>query len=502
MELFDALKNNALELGAQPAVIDAAGALPWAELPGLVDRIALGLVHNGLRRGKAVALLPGHSRHEMLAWLAVVRGGGVAVPVARGLGADAIREMVSRSRAQMLIYDESKADIAKWLRREQEFRALVCIGGDGGGEAVRWEALERTATDGAKFPVLDENAVVLHNYGLDAAGELRAGMGTLAGVWGCAGIQIRALKLRPCTRHLSLFPSGMSSHEVSARVVRLGGTMLYPRSLHPRDVCAMARDHGADCLSALSWYYQVLLDWLRQSGEKLDSVRICEARGRLSAALAAAAREMLGQGLVHTWGTVETLGAVLGDVPSGFGAPPEPAQAYHGFNARIVGGNGHPVEGDAPGELHLSGYSLGKKALASGGNEELALDADGWLRTGFLARCCEGAGLEILGTRFDVVLKGKTLVYPRLAAAALEQMPGVYEAEGCIIPEGPGRMTVVVAAVAVAGASALEMMEYLSVNLHPAQMPDDVVVIEKMPRHPDGRTDDAALRRLLAKKLG
>ncbi|MEL7318575.1 MAG: class I adenylate-forming enzyme family protein, partial [Pseudomonadota bacterium] len=97
---------------AQPdaiALVDDASDVAWAELIGLVERLAARLIETGLEPGQSVAIL-GTSRVEYaLVFLAAVRAGGVAAPLTTSASPEQLEGMAKDSGARHLFIDTAKA---------------------------------------------------------------------------------------------------------------------------------------------------------------------------------------------------------------------------------------------------------------------------------------------------------------------------------------------------------------------------------------------------------
>lgn len=81
----------------------------WAELVGLVERLAARLVETGLQRGQSVAILGTSSANYALVFLAAVRAGGVAAPLTTSASPDQLVGMAKDSGARHLFIDAVKA---------------------------------------------------------------------------------------------------------------------------------------------------------------------------------------------------------------------------------------------------------------------------------------------------------------------------------------------------------------------------------------------------------
>ncbi|MBU2588911.1 MAG: acyl--CoA ligase, partial [Alphaproteobacteria bacterium] len=96
--------------GDNLALIDERREVRWAELAGLVERLAVRLVETGLQRGQSVAILGTSSVEYALVFLAAVRAGGVAAPLTTSASPEQLAGMAKDSGAIHLFIDAAKAE--------------------------------------------------------------------------------------------------------------------------------------------------------------------------------------------------------------------------------------------------------------------------------------------------------------------------------------------------------------------------------------------------------
>ncbi|MEL6486244.1 MAG: class I adenylate-forming enzyme family protein, partial [Pseudomonadota bacterium] len=97
---------------AQPdaiALVDESRDIAWAELIGLVERLAARLVETGLERGQSVTILGTSTVEYALVFLAAIRAGGVAAPLTTSASQEQLEGMAADSGARHLFIDEAKA---------------------------------------------------------------------------------------------------------------------------------------------------------------------------------------------------------------------------------------------------------------------------------------------------------------------------------------------------------------------------------------------------------
>jgi non-ribosomal peptide synthetase component E (peptide arylation enzyme) len=500
MEIFRAIEAQAHLTPDHPALIDDSGMVSWGELPQMIDRIGLGLVHAGMRRDNYVAILTGRSCKQALAILGVMRGGGVALPLIPSLGDEANLSILAATPAKDMIYEYSYADLARQISLEYEMRSAVHLGPSLEDKHVSWETLEKTEVEGARFPVMPGNTPVLLTYGTDAENNLRGGVANLDNLWRSVTPAVRGLNLPPSCRTLMAFPAGLHAHEILLRTIRLGGTAVFSDSLHPREVSASVAKNLISVIAAPPCYFQAFFDYLEKENLTLPSLQLLEARGHTSPELARRARALLGIPLVSTWSCPESLGPVLCSSRDEDGSRALYLQACPGIMEQVVDASRHPVREGETGMLLISSSSCAAKSI-SPGLDESSIDEDKWIHTLHVARRTGREQLSLLGNRYDAVLRDGVKTYPRLTAELLENIPGVHEAEPVLLYGEPGCVTMAMALIADAKLQneGEKIMQAIRKYLSSSQRPDRIVIMNSFPRNPDGTVAADKLREIVAR---
>ncbi|MEU4647717.1 class I adenylate-forming enzyme family protein [Nocardia fluminea] len=147
------------------------------------------------------------------------------------------------------------------------------------------------------------------------------------------------------------------------------------------------------------------------------------------------------------------------------------------------------------GELLLSGPNLCRGYLGAQPLTEIA--------TGDLARW-DGAELVLTGRKKDMMIRGKTNIYPGLYEPVITAIDGVREAIMVGLPDEIGDERIVLAVVTEPGSDDVVALlrERLPKVIDTTAVPDDIVVVQRIPV--SGRTnkpDRAAVRELVGKLL-
>ncbi len=111
---LQALAANLGRHGAREALLVPAGdqsqRLTYQELSLQVERLAAGLVAQGLEPGARVGLMAGNSPEWVLAALAVLRMGGVVLPLDVQLGDEVLNHILDHSQAKLIFTEQAQAE--------------------------------------------------------------------------------------------------------------------------------------------------------------------------------------------------------------------------------------------------------------------------------------------------------------------------------------------------------------------------------------------------------
>jgi len=287
------------------------------------------------------------------------------------------------------------------------------------------------------------------------------------------------LGLEPSDRWLgSLSPAHVGGLALLTRAAVLGSTVVLRGAFKVEDFLALGEAGAITHASLVPTMLHQALEALggRSAPRSLRCVLLGGAsapEGLLARALAA------GFPLAVTYGLTEASSQV--------------ATASPDLTRRKPGTVGAPLPGV---EVRLEGDG---ELLVRGPTVSPGLgDADGWLRTGDLARLDEEGHLWMVGRSSDRIISGGVNVDPAEVEAVLMGHPGVTEAAvvGLSDPEWGER---VVAAVVVAprqGLTEPELDEFARGALSSAKRPRKFRFVGALPRNDNGKVDRARVRAL------
>lgn len=167
------------------------------------------------------------------------------------------------------------------------------------------------------------------------------------------------------------------------------------------------------------------------------------------------------------------------------------------YEVRILDADGRDVGPGEDGEVNIRGEHI---TLGYFGRPEAtaeAVDQDGWLHTGDLARLEPNGHLRLVGRLKEMYKSGGYNVYPREVETAIEEHPAVSLAAVIGVPDD--RWGEVGHAFVVAeGLSTAELDSFLESRLANYKRPKRLWIEQTLPTLPIGKVDKSELRRRVA----
>ena len=175
-----------------------------------------------------------------------------------------------------------------------------------------------------------------------------------------------------------------------------------------------------------------------------------------------------------------------------------------GTEVRIVDDDGREVPIGVSGEIVVRGPECFVGYLAPELNK-IYFDEDGWFRTGDLGKLDEDGYVEVTGRKKDIIIRGgenisakeiEDILYthPDISGAAIVGMPdSITQEKACayVIPK-PGRTI-----------TFDEMVSFLlKKNIAKQKFPERLEIVDKFPMTPSGKVQKFVLRQDIRKKLG
>ena len=459
------------------ALLGERGATTYAELEVAVARCAGALVADGVEPGDRVAILSPNTEAFVVAYLATLHVGAVAVPLNPSAPTEELtRELAAVTPRLGLAVGRSVADL------QAAGATVMSID----LEQLGTESVARTERDP------DDAAVLLFTSG--TAGAPKAAVLTHANL----AANIAQVLDHPGLRILrdDVMLGSLPFHHVFGLNVVLGvslaagATVALESRFDAGEAAEIVGRHGVTVLAGVPTMYSQWLA-LDVATETFASVRLAvSGAAPLPPEVGAAFHERFGVVVHQGYGLTEaapivTTTALGGNAPRpGSIGPPLP-----GVEVRIVDGDGADVLDGDPGELWVRGPNVFPGYWHDDEASARVLTPDGWLRTGDVAVVEEHGDLRLVDRAKDLIIVSGFNVYPVEVEDALRGQAGVLDA--AVVGEpSPRTGEAVVAFVVAAPGTPLDVAalgEQCARALARYKCPSRIEVVDELPRSVAGK---------------
>ena len=457
----------------------AGGEMRYRELNTRADRLGAQLVRNGVQPETPVAIRLSRGPEYVIAMLAVLKVGGMCVPLEPGMPSERVNSILRQTGASMVLDDE-----------------LIACSGKG-------------PTDFRPVDVPpDQAAYVVFTSG--TTGEPKGVIGTHAAVGAYADDHLEAVVGPAATRlgrplriaHAWSFAFDAAWQPLVALLDGHGVHIVDEQIQTDAEALVQAiAEHGVDMIDTTPSMFAQLSACGLLSAVPLTVLALGgEALGSSAWTLIRAECERAGMTAYNCYGptetTVEAVVAAIAehDEPS-IGRPTRHTRAY------VLDSALRPVPHGATGELYLAGAQLARGYFGRAAETGQRFVADPFAagermyRTGDVVRRGPDGSLRYVG-RADTQVKIRGYrVEPGEIAATLESHPAVRHA-GVLVRQrdGAARLTAyLVPDAAAQPPSAADLRGWLGIRLPRYMIPHRIVTVGEIPLTANGKLDEAAL---------
>jgi fatty-acyl-CoA synthase len=503
----------------------------FAGLAADVDRAARGLLTLGIEPGEKVALWMVNRPEFIAAAFAVMKIGGILVPINTRFRSEDAAYVVGQCDASALIIAarsgpvdylamvrELAPSIDTGALHEARFPRLrhVVVTGDSSAPAtVSWDAMiERGAALPAhalaeRAAAVDPEATAFFMY---TSGTTGVPKGAMHGHRIVRNVVDRAFRLAITEAdtilmylplfHLFGFSEGMLTSMVT------GARQALTETFEPEASLTLLADERATIVHGFDTHFKELMEALERRPRALPRIRvgICAAGMSSSTAIARKARHVFGH-LVSGYGMSEFgVGAAIGALDStedqcveasGYPAP--------GYEIAIIDPDAGVVQPPGvPGEILVRSYMLMQGYYNKPEETARAIDASGFLHTGDMGLIRPDGHLRFMGRYKDMLKIGGENVDPMEVEAFLMTHPAVNLAAVVSLPDA--RLTeVAVAFVRTEPGRAItepELVDYCRGKIASFKIPRRVALVDDFPMTSSGKIQKVRLREEAQRRFG
>jgi malonyl-CoA/methylmalonyl-CoA synthetase len=475
-------------------------AITHGELDRLAATVGGWLRTRGLAPEERVILCGNNSLDFVVAYLGILRSGGVVVPTSADLTEPELRYLAQDSgAAYALAQGDALGRLASISRKDTQLREVVAIGGKTTSDVL---SLQKAISEGEPLEPgeASDNHVAMLAYTSGTTGQPKGVPLTHANLLSSMRAAMRAWRWDTNDVLVHALPFSHQHGLGGVHMTLLAGSRAVVHSrFDPARLCATIESERATVLFAVPAIYEKLAAWEGIEEADFSSLRLPIAgSSALSPALARRASSLLGQDVLERYGSTESGLSVSNpyDGPRKFGSVGFPLP---GTELAIVDELGHALEPGEDGEIVLRGPQVFSGYWNLPDATEENFYPGEWFRTGDVGRVDPDDGyLTITGRLKEMIISGGLNIYPREVELVLEEHATVDGAAVVGIPSERWGEEVVAFVVPAGGGVVDEgdLSAHTRESLSAYKCPKRYFVVDDLPRNEMGKVlKDELVRR-------
>jgi long-chain acyl-CoA synthetase len=429
--------------------------LRYEDLDAASARVAGMLLGRGVRPGDRVGVMLGNVPQFAMAYYGVLRMGGIVVPMNPLLKPREVEHYVGDSGAALVLDDAGVLP---------------------GDAAPSFDVAERGAGD---------TAVILYTSG--TTGKPKGAELTHGNLARNVEVMLDLLSIEPddvILGALPLFHSFGQTVGLNVAVASGASLALLPR-FHPGQVLDLIERRRVTVFEGVPTMYAALLNDAARERTDASSLRICVSGGAaLPLEVLHGFEAAFGCVVLEGYGLSETSPVASFNRADGLRKPGSIGTPVPGVQMQLLDPSGEGV-----GEIAIRGHNVMKGYWGNPDATRAAIDADGWFRSGDLARVDDDGCYFIVDRKKELIIRGGYNVYPREIEEVLYEHPAVREAAVVGIPHAELGEEVGAAVALKAGAAADEtdVREFVKAEVAAYKYPRHVWFVDALPKGATGK---------------
>ncbi len=467
--------------------------LSYAELDDRARRLAGHLRANGIEPGARIGLLLPNVPEFAVSYHAALRAGAAVVPMNPLLRPREIAYYLEDSGAEALIAWHECLEPALAGAREAGVERVIGAGAaPADGDAPRMEDVLAASEPDAFLAQREpgDPAVILYTSG--TTGRPKGALLTHSNLLWNAQVSAELFALQSQDRLLGTLPLFHSFGQtcVLNAAFRRGAEVVLISRFDPNAALELIERRGITVFLGVPTMYVAMLNAESAGGRDLSTLRLCASGG------AAIPVEVLrrfeadfGCRVLEGYGLSETSPVASFNHLDRPGRPGSIGTPIWGTEMRVADESGATLPVGEVGEILIRGHHVMAGYHERPEETAAAIDEEGWLHTGDLAKADEDGYFFIVDRKKDLVIRGGYNVYPREIEEVLYEHPDVVEAAVVGVPdEALGEE--IAAAVVPRADSELDpeaLRAWVREQVAPYKYPRRIALVEALPKGPTGK---------------
>lgn len=492
------------------AVICDDMSLTWREFTHSNHKLANGLLARGLSTGDTIAVVMSNGIPMLTTLMACMTAGLVSVPINLSVNDDALVNMINDAKCKAVVVSEDQRARLELIRHRLDNSQLKLLSDT---PAKGWQTIDSLQNDqSTDLPNtrIPDDATLNVIYSSGTTGMPKGILATQRGRRDWAYDLAIALRYHGASR--TLLSIGLYSNiswVAMLSTLLAGGCLVITKQFDASAALRLIKQQKITHFAMVPIQFQRLIETLESAPQDFDvaSVQALMSCGSpLHADLKRKIFEYFSCGIVELYGLTEGVITTI-DPEDAEGLWSSVGKPLIGTDIMLIDDQDNEVAANQSGEIvsrgriTMPGYLNREDANA----EACFDDASGrrWLRTGDIGYLDDDGFLFIVDRKKDMILTGGQNVYPQDIEAVLIAHPQVNDvavigAKSALWGETPIAIVVVESdTVEDADSFKTDLIAWTNPKLGKQQRIADVVIIDELPRNPNGKILKRELRSTL-----
>ncbi len=435
------------------AIVAGSYRKTWKILQEDIDKIAIGLLNLGLRKGDRACIWSKNNYQWIVSWFALVKAGAIIVPLDHWYKKAEAEYILSHSGARFVLCTEDFIPILESMKLEPVqiiiFNEKPSIVNRNNHIFDFWKIINAKITEedreklnqAIKSQNPDDVTFILYTSG--TTGNPKGAMLTHNNI--IRNMMKLAEILKADENDVYIVPVPFShcfGCELGITISALTASKLVPLlDQDPKIAMETVQKEGGTILHGTPTHF---IRYVREIKENPNKYKITTLRTGVTAG-APCPKEVMEDiinvlkmpDIVNSYGQTEASPLITSTTPE------DPSdkrvetvgRAFEGLEVKIVDDDNHEVPIGSTGELCCRGWAVMKGYYRSPEMTALAIDSDGFLHTGDLATVDNEGYYRIVGRKKDMIIYGGANVYPKMIEDYLLTNPNILECAVVGIPD-------------------------------------------------------------------
>jgi long-chain acyl-CoA synthetase len=460
--------------------------LTYSVLEGSSARIAALLKAKGLEPGDRVGLMLPNVPYFPAIYYAILRAGGVVVPMNVLLKGREVKFFLGDSGAKLLFAWHDFGEAAEAGASETGAEAILVKPGE-----FEQLVMENEPDTGVEDRAADDTAVILYTSG--TTGTPKGAELTHANLRrNCTVTQTTLGEFSHEDVLLGALPLFHSFGQTCTMngAVAIGACVTMLPRFDPEKALEIIERDRVTVFQGVPTMYNAMLHADAADSVDASCLRLCMSGGAaIPVELIRGFEDKFGCAILEGYGLSETSPVASFNHPDRERKPGSIGTPIDGVDMQVWDDDGNEVPQGEVGEIVIRGHNVMKGYWERPEATEESLDDDGWFRTGDMAKIDEDGYFFIVDRKKDLIIRGGYNVYPREIEEVLYEHPAIQEAAVVGVPDESLGEEVGAAVVLKKGESldADEIKAFVKEQVAAYKYPRKVWFEDELPKGPTGK---------------